>query len=112
MTEPWSQTSILFDASGSRVDTECLTDGALMGFSAGGLADMQGASGLLPEGHGDPLLAFEDAPEAGPALLVALLGEAPANGLHQLVGHDGDKQVTVGALRAHGERWDAGRVRI
>ena len=42
-------------------------DGALIWRGAGGLADMRGASALSPEG-GDPLPAFKDTSEAGPAL--------------------------------------------
>ena len=78
------------DACGSGVHAECLIDGALPGLGAVGLADMQGASVLSPEGRGGALLAFEDAPEAGPALPVPMLAETPADGLHQLVGDDGD----------------------
>lgn len=53
----------------------------------------------MPEGGGNALLAFERAPEAGPALNLTVLGEAPTDGLHQLVGDDGDKQVTGAPLR-------------
>ena len=60
---------------------------------------MQGASVLAPEGRGDTLLAFEQAPQVSPALLLALLTETPADGLHQLIGDDGDKEVAVGTLR-------------
>ena len=45
------------------------------------------------------LPAFEDGPEAGPALPLALLAETPADGLYQLAGDDGGKQVTISALR-------------
>ena len=73
-------------------------DGALIWLGAGGLADVQGASVLSPEGRGDTLLAFEHTSEAGPALPLALLVETPADRLYQLAGDDGDKQVTVGLL--------------
>ena len=91
--------NLLPDASGSGVHAECLIDGALPGLGVGGLADMQGAPVLLPEGRGDPLRAFEDVPKAGPALLLALLAETPADGLNQLIGDDGDKEVAAGTLR-------------
>ena len=87
------------DASRGGVCTQCLVDGALTWLGARGLADMQGASVLLPEGRGNTLLAFGDAPEAGPALPLALLAETPADGLHQLVRDDDDKQVTLSPLR-------------
>jgi len=61
------------DAARGGVHAECLLDGALIWLGAGGLADVQGASVLSPEGRGNTLLALEDAPEAGPALLLALL---------------------------------------
>ena len=73
-------------------------DGALIWLGAGGLADVQGASVLSPEGRGDTLPAFEDTSEAGPALPPALLADTPADRLYQLAGDDGDKQVTVGPL--------------
>ena len=47
-------------------------DFLLPGRSAGGLADMQRACVLAPEGRGNALLAFE----AGPADMFALLAEA------------------------------------
>ena len=43
---------------------------------------------------------FEDAPQVGPALLLALFAETPADGLNQLIGDDGDKEATVGAFRS------------
>ena len=87
------------DASGSGVCTQCLMDGALIWLCAGGLADMQSASVLSPEGRGDPLLAFKDTSEAAPTLPLALLAETPADGLHQLLGDDGDKQVAMNRRR-------------
>ena len=68
-----------------------------------GLPDVQGAPVLLPEGRGDALLALEDAPEAGPALPLSGLSETPADGLHQLVGDDGDKEVPLGPFRGRVE---------
>ena len=49
--------------------------------------------------RGDTLLAFEQAPQASPALLLALLAETPADGLNQLKCDEGDKEVAVGTLR-------------
>ena len=56
---------------------------------------MKDAAVLAPNGCRDALLTFENASQAGSACALALLAEAPADGLHQLVGDD---QVPVGAL--------------
>ncbi len=73
---------------------------------------MKGAAVLAPEDRRDALLAFEDASQAAPAFALALLAEAAADGLHQLVGDHGDEQVPVGAFLGLVRRLGAGRVPI
>ena len=59
---------------------------------------MKGAAVLAPEGGGDALLAVEDGAQCVPACVFALVAQAPADGLHKLVGDHGDEQVSVGTL--------------
>ena len=69
-----------------------------MRLGPGGLADVEGAAVLAAEGGSDPVLALEDAAQGGPACGLTEPGEASADDLYELVGEDGDEQVSVGTV--------------
>ena len=52
------------------VDAERVVDGPLIGFGLGGRTHVQRASIGTAEGGSDALLAFEDAAQRGPAVVV------------------------------------------
>ncbi len=54
------------DSLGRGVDVQCVVDGALWRFGAGGLAHVQGAAVGATEGGGDAVLAAEDPAQRGP----------------------------------------------
>ena len=89
----------LSDACRSGVCTECLRDGALPGSARVALSTFRMRPFLRPVGRGDTLLAFDEAPQGSPAILLALLVESLADGLNQLLGDDGDKEVAVDTFR-------------
>ena len=59
---------------------------------------MEGSAILSAEGCGDTVLALEDTTQSDPTGVLSVFGEAPADGLDQLVGDDGDEEVTVGTV--------------
>ena len=81
-----------------------------MRLGPGGLADVEGAAVLAAESGSDPVLALEDAAQGGPACGLTEPGEASADDLYELVGEDGDEQVSVGTVLLLVEG-GAGRVR-
>ena len=80
------------------MEIESGVDFELWLLGTGGLAHVQGAAVLSAEGSGDTVLALEDTTQSGPTGVLSVFGEAPADGLDQLVGDDGDEEVTVGAV--------------
>ena len=80
------------------MEIESGVDFELWLLGTGGLADVEGTAILSAEGCGDPVLALEDTAQSGPTGVLSMLGEASADGLDQLVGDDGDEEVTVGAV--------------
>ena len=80
------------------MEIESGVDFELWLLGTGGLADVEGSAILSAEGGGDTVLALEDTTQSGPTGVLSVFGEAPADGLDQLVGDDGDEEVTVGAV--------------
>ena len=83
--------------SGCGVDAQGVVDGLLGRFSAGGFAYMQGAPIGASEGGGDALLSFEDPSNGVPARVLAGLAQTSSDELYELVGDDGDEQMSFGA---------------
>ena len=80
------------------MEIESGVDFELWLLGTGGLADVEGAAVLSAERCGDTVLALEDTTQSGPTGVLSVFGEAPADGLDQLVGDDGDEEVTVGTV--------------
>ncbi len=83
--------------SGCGVDTDGVVDGLLGRFGAGGFSHMQAAPVVAAEGRGDALLSFQGSANCVPVRVLAGLTQAPSDHLHELVGDDGDEQMSFGA---------------
>ena len=83
--------------SGCGVEVEGVVDGLLGRFGAGGFSHMQGAPVGTTEGRGDALLSFRGPAKRVPARTLAGFPQPPSDHLYELVGDDGDEQMSFGA---------------
>ena len=74
-------------------------------FGAGGFSHMQGAPVGTTEGRGDALLSFQGPANRVPARTLTGFPQVPSDHLYELVGDDGEEQMSFGAGWACGGRW-------
>ena len=96
-------------APGAGVDAQSVVQALLGRLGTGGFSHVHGAPVVAPKGGSDALLPFEDPANGVPVRVLAGFAQAPADHLYELVGDDGDEQMTFGAYGL--ELKDGGAIR-